>query len=353
MHMKKFFSAGLCLTLLISSLVPMAACENNVSDAPYDPQSEIKELQRQFEEKLEEQQQRIDTLEQENEAFKQQFADIELQRNAPYGTFCSLEVAYDLGYLTREHLMSISEIQNQWTQSDNESVHSEQAEPLDETITREIRETAAYAIRTDSSPVPQADYEDVFINDFYGCYDGVYTVMVTDVFSGYDTAVHDVNVGGVIFHYRDGRRISVYLDNEDYRSCIPENVTEIDVSCRMTAESSSAQSETPSATYLGTSEEWEAFLQEYPIAETFLPDVSDEYFEQKSLLVCQFSAPAADGTLVYARVSALWNIWYVSLAYDCGAASTSESKTIFVLYEIQKNTISEPPQKVQIKTEII
>ena len=349
MHMKKFFSAGLCLMLLFCCLAPMAACEKNTSGLPHDDQTKIEELQKQ----LEEQQQRIDTLEQENEAFRQQFADIELQRNAPYGTFCSLEVAYDLGYLTREHLMSIAEIQNQWTQSDNENASSEQAELLDETIAREIRETEAYALRTDSSPVPQADYEDVFINDFYGCYNGVYTVMVTDAFSGYDTAAHDINVGGVTFHYRDGRRISVYLDNDDYRSVIPQNLKEINVSCRMTAETSSAQAEEPSATYLGTSEEWEAFLQEYPIAETFLPDVSDEYFEQKSLLVCQFSAPAADGTIVYSHVYSLWGIWYVSLAYDCGVASTSESKTIFVLYEIQKNTISEPPQKVQIKTEII
>lgn len=292
-------------------------------------------------------------MEQENEAFRQQFADIELQRNAPYGTFCSLEVAYDLGYLTREHLMSIAEIQNQWTQSDNENAPSEQAELLDETIAREIRETEAYALRTDSSPVPQADYEDVFINDFYGCYDGAYAVMVTDAFSGYDTAAHDINVGGVTFHYRDGRRISVYLDNEDYRSCIPENVTEIDVSCQMIAESPSAQSENPSATYLGSFEEWQAFLQEHPITETFPQDYNDEYFAEKSLLACQFSAPATDGMIVYSHVYSLWGIWHVFLAYDCGATSTSENKTIFVLYEIQKNNISEPPQKVQIKTEII
>lgn len=349
MHMKKFISTGLCLMLLVCSLAPMAACENNVSGLPHDDQAEIEELQKQ----LEEQQHRIDTLEKENEAFRQQFADIELQRNAPYGIFCSLEVAYDLGYLTRENLMSIAEIQNQWTQSDNENAPSQQAELLDETIAREIRETAAYAIRTDSSPVPQADYEDVFINDFYGCYNGVYTVMVTDAFSGYDTAAHDINIGGVTFHYRDGRRISVYLDNDDYRSVIPQNLKEINVWSQMTAESSSAQSETPSATYLGTSEEWQAFLQEHPTTETFLQDYNDEYFAQKSLLACQFSAPATDGTIVYSHVYSLWGIWHVFLAYDSGAVSTSESKTIFVLYEIQKNTISEPPQKVQIKTEII
>ena len=121
----------------------------------------------------------------------------------------------------------------------------------------------------------------------------------------------------------------------------------------MTAETSSAQSEAPSATYLGTSEEWQAFLQEHPTTETFLQDYNDEYFAQKSLLACQFSAPATDGTIVYSHVYSLWDIWHVSLAYDCGAASTSENKTIFVLYEIQKNNISEPPQKVQIKTEII
>lgn len=349
MHMKKFFSAGLCLMLLVYSLAPMAACENNVSVLPHDDQTKIEELQKQ----LEEQQQRIDTLEQENEAFRQQFADIELQRNAPYGIICSLEVAYDLGYLTRENLMSIAEIQNQWAQSDNENAPSEQAELLDETIAREIRETAAYALRTDSSPVPQADYEDIFINDFYGCYNGVYTVMVTDAFSGYDTAAHDINVGGVTFHYRDGRRISVYLDNDDYRSVIPQNVKEINVWSQMIAESSSAQSETPSATYLGSFEEWQAFLQEHPTTETFPQDYNDEYFAQKSLLACQLSAPATDGTIVYSHVYSLWDIWHVSLAYDCGAASTSESKTIFVLYEIQKNNISEPPQKVQIKTEII
>lgn len=347
--MKKFFSAGLCLMLLVCSLAPMAACENNVSGLPHDDQAEIEELQK----KLEEQKHRIDTLEKENEAFRQQFADIEFQINAPYGIFCSLEVAYDLGYLTRKNLMSIAEIQNQWTQSDNENAPSEQAELLDETIAREIRETAAYAIRTDISPVPQADYEDVFINEFYGCYDGVYTVMVTDAFSGYDTAAHDIDVGGATFHYRDGRRISVYLDNDDYRSVIPENVKEINVWRQMIAESPSAQSEDPSASYFGSFEEWQAFLQEYPIAETFLQDINDDYFAQKSLLACQFSALATDGTIVYSHVYSLWGIWHVSLAYDCEAASSSESKTIFVLYEIQKNTISEPPQNVQIKTEII
>lgn len=134
---------------------------------------------------------------------------------------------------------------------------------------------------------------------------------------------------------------------------IPENVKEINVWRQMIAESSSAQSEAPSAAYLSTFEEWEAFLQEYPVAETFLQDVNDEYFEQKSLLICQFSAPATDGTIVYSHVYSLWGIWHVSLAYDSGAVSTSESKTIFVLYEIQKNTISEPPQNVQMKTEII
>ena len=64
MHMKKFFSAGLCLMLLVYSLAPMAACENNVSVLPRDDQTKIEELQKQ----LEERQQRIDTLEQENEA---------------------------------------------------------------------------------------------------------------------------------------------------------------------------------------------------------------------------------------------------------------------------------------------
>lgn len=62
--MKKFFSAGLCLMLLVCSLAPMAACEKNTSGLPHDDQTKIEELQKQ----LEEQKHRIDTLEKENEA---------------------------------------------------------------------------------------------------------------------------------------------------------------------------------------------------------------------------------------------------------------------------------------------
>lgn len=42
--MKKFFSAGLCLMLLVCSLAPMAACEKNTSGLPHDDQAKIEEL---------------------------------------------------------------------------------------------------------------------------------------------------------------------------------------------------------------------------------------------------------------------------------------------------------------------
>ena len=341
--MKKFICIGLCIALIVCFFAPLTACSESAQNPSSQYQKEIEELRKQ----LEEQQQKIDDLQQENNDFKKQLADIELQRNAPYGTFCSLETAYDLGYLTKDDLMCIASIQNEWSGNSDESDQTQ----IPEEVSREIRETAAYSCRTNAhSPIPQADYEDIFIDNYYGCYDGIYAVMVTDKFSGYDTAVWDINVGGVTFRYSDGRRISLYLDNDDNRSLIVKNVDKINVLCQMVAHSSEQTAE-PQSMYLNNVQEWQSFLQEHPTDAEFSKDYNDEYFSQKSLLACLFPVSAINGTCVYVHVCSLWNIWYISLAYKNGPVS--ESGTVFVLYEIQKSEISDPPRTLKFKTEII
>lgn len=345
--MKKFIRTGMCALLAVCTVAPMVACADNGAGFSPDYQTEIGELRQ----RLEEQQQKIDALQQENDAFRQQFTDIELRRNAPYGTFCSLEVAYDLGYLTRDDLMCIAEIQNAWYYGNHDtSLSSEQADPLDEDIAREIRETAAYACRTDSSPIPQADYEDISINAYYGCYDGAYAVMVTDAFSGFDTAIWQINVGGVTFHYYDGRRISVYLDSDDYRSVIPENVTDVPILCQTVTELPAVQSEEPLIDYFEDLEAWQTFLQEHAISAEFPQNYDEEYFTQKSLLACLFPVPSTGGKCVYANVCSLWGTYHVSIVYDCGTAS--ESGNVFVLYEILKSDLPAPPHNLRLKTDL-
>ena len=211
--MKKWTAPALGALLLTAYFV--CACTPEQTEDPSQAlQAQVDEMQTQIDElgqKLEEMQGALDALGQENEALREQAGDFEWWRAAPYGAFVSLADAYQLGWLTQDDLTRIAAIQN--------ALYAQEAPdplPLDETAARAIRETRAYALRTNERQ-PRASYRDVSIDCYYGCYDGLYAAMISDSYTGYHAALWEETIGGVTFRYRDGREISIDVDEDDPR----------------------------------------------------------------------------------------------------------------------------------------
>ena len=132
-----------------------------------------------------------------------------------YGTFYTLQEAYDNGYLTREDLMSIAYYQN-GSRRYNESIMPEDYAPipkdpeeLSESTSLRIRSTAA-ADWNAEYPDDDATAEDFWIDYYYGTYGNCVAVMMRDNLSGTTGVVWIGIVADVSFSYNSGKEIRVW-----------------------------------------------------------------------------------------------------------------------------------------------
>ena len=132
-----------------------------------------------------------------------------------YGTFYTLQEAYDNGYLTREDLMSIAYYQNGGRRY-NESIMPEDYAPIpkdpeepSESTSLRIRSTAA-ADWNAEYPDDDATAEDFWIDYYYGTYGNCVAVMMRDNLSGTTGVVWIGIVADVSFSYNSGKEIRVW-----------------------------------------------------------------------------------------------------------------------------------------------
>ena len=132
-----------------------------------------------------------------------------------YGTFYTLQEAYDNGYLTREDLMSIAYYKNGGRRY-NESIMPENYAPipkdpeeLSESTSLRICSTAA-ADWNAEYPDDDATAEDFWIDYYYGTYGNCVAVMMRDNLSGTTGVVWIGIVADVSFSYNSGKEIRVW-----------------------------------------------------------------------------------------------------------------------------------------------
>lgn len=121
------------------------------------------------------------------------------------GDFYSLQEAYNNGWLTKEDLQTIA----------NHHTNPEQGPKLSEKTERAIKETRAYDLRYGvetggNIKEPSATVKDVIVTGYYGEYNGLFAVMITDAYTYTNDAIRDIDIAGVTFHYTDGNRILVW-----------------------------------------------------------------------------------------------------------------------------------------------
>ena len=132
-----------------------------------------------------------------------------------YGTFYTLQEAYDNGYLTREDLMSIAYYKNGGRRY-NESIMPEDYAPipknpeeLSESTSLRICSTAA-ADWNAEYPDDDATAEDFWIDHYYGTYGNCVAVMMRDNLSETTGVVWIGIVADVSFSYNSGKEIRVW-----------------------------------------------------------------------------------------------------------------------------------------------
>ena len=135
-----------------------------------------------------------------------------------YGTFYTLQEAYDNGYLTREDLMSIAYYHHNGREYNEETMPEDYApipkdpEELSESTSLRIRSTAA-ADWNAEYPDDDATAEDFWIDYYYGTYGNCVAVMMTDNFTGYNQVLHASGVADITIQYYDGNRIKIWRAN--------------------------------------------------------------------------------------------------------------------------------------------
>ena len=119
------------------------------------------------------------------------------------GAFYTVEEAYEAGYLTREDLMSIAYYHNGGREyNENCMPESYQPAPMQP---EEIDTATANAIKDEYIEEFRPDYEatreDIFIDHYYGCYNGAFAVIISDNFSDFPGVIDFVEIDGVTFYY--------------------------------------------------------------------------------------------------------------------------------------------------------
>ena len=128
------------------------------------------------------------------------------------GEFYTLQQAYDNNWLTQDDLKSIAYYHNGGIKY-NEEIMGEDFQPqpktpevLGKAIERSVKQTYIDSFLTDRN----AKISEVYIDEYCGCYNGCYPLMMSDNYSGTTGAESRQTVGGVIFHYNSGNKIKVW-----------------------------------------------------------------------------------------------------------------------------------------------
>ena len=120
----------------------------------------------------------------------------------PPGEIYSLEEAYENGWITREHLLSIAYYcgqtdNNAELQDENYAPIPKNPEKLSKKTALKIRKTELYSARSS-----KAELSDVEIIGYYGCYSGYYAVKISASYLMYPAVVNaERTIGGVLFVY--------------------------------------------------------------------------------------------------------------------------------------------------------
>ena len=125
------------------------------------------------------------------------------------GEFYTLQEAYDAGLLTTNDLKSIACYLSGDENTDGFIPASKVPAELSSETEQAIKETRAYDLRHRYGE-DGATAEDVDVLHYYGTYNGGVAVMYTDKYSGYDSAISEVEIAGVTFRYYSGNRAYIW-----------------------------------------------------------------------------------------------------------------------------------------------
>jgi len=116
--------------------------------------------------------------------------------------FCSLQSAYNQGWLKREDLEKIAGYHNSKSNSDT----------LDGKVENAIKQAFLECYRRTGDS--EFTVDDVIINRFYGIYNGCAALMMGYADSCYTQACWEETVAGVTFGYGSGQGILVWKSNK-------------------------------------------------------------------------------------------------------------------------------------------
>ena len=126
------------------------------------------------------------------------------EKNPP-GEIYSLEEAYENGWITREHLLSIAyyfggqKENNVELQDENYAPIPKNPEKLSEKTALKIRKTDLYRMREVGKS--KFDLSDMLIEGYYGCYMDYYAVTTSFKGARYTEDIKDRMIDGVLFTY--------------------------------------------------------------------------------------------------------------------------------------------------------
>lgn len=137
----------------------------------------------------------------------------EQQYAEPIGTMCSLEEAYENGWLTQEDILSIAYYYNQGTEG-NEELMGENYAPkpmVPETLGEERVNQIKRTYLNEVIAMPEGSFEHVFIPAYYGTYHENIVIHITDDYHGYDYVFEpEHEIGGVRFYNYAGALLRVW-----------------------------------------------------------------------------------------------------------------------------------------------
>ena len=135
------------------------------------------------------------------------------------GAIYSLKEVYETGGISKHDLLSIayynSDKKINEEQMGEDFMPVPQDEELDSAVELKIREAMAELYRTrETNPKPNTTAEDIFIVQYYGCYNGFHAFRYSDAFTGYFTwtVPYTMEVAGVKFEYYDSISIAFYKE---------------------------------------------------------------------------------------------------------------------------------------------
>lgn len=131
------------------------------------------------------------------------------------GNFFSLQEAFDEGLLLHHDLKNIAYYQNGEIEDENFEPIPKMPEILSEKTKSAIKETRAYDLKNQSTnPIKDAKTKDITIVNYYGTYNNCVAVMIDDCYNEHDTALRDIEISGIVFHYKNGNRIVIWKEKQ-------------------------------------------------------------------------------------------------------------------------------------------